>query len=138
MAETGGQLTAEELATSARLGPRLADVKLILREKMFVALVSSLVDTLLNRDGRRAAVHLLLNVARDENQGVGHRIRAAELILSRTMPTAQHGQEETSDRDLSDMSADELRRLVDGMQTELSDRAAPVVIEADPADCLDV
>ncbi len=138
MARTGGEIDEITLSTEFKRDP--ATIRRVLWDDRFVALVNHKVNIILNRDGRRAAITLLLSVARDVTANMGHRIRAVELILSRTMPAAQAAAPDAADRDLTDLSADELRILVDGMQSELAQRAtpinapdsAPIVIDATP------
>ncbi len=137
-ATTGREITEVELSTT--FGCAIVTIKNIVTDPRFVALVNHKVEILLHRDGRRAAIDLLLAVARDATAALGHRLRAVELILSRTMPAAQAAPDAGPDRDLTDLSADELRVLVDGMQSELAQRAtpvnapdnAPIVIDATP------
>ena len=67
-----------------------------------------------------------MDVLRNDKEAAGNRIRAAELILSRTTPPAQPAGQEPADADLSEMSVDELRSIVDSLEAELAERAAPV------------
>ena len=136
IARTGNEISERVLSEEFMTDPRT--ISKIVSNPRFVSLVSNKVDTLLQRDGRRAAISLLLSLARDTDANMGHRVRAAELILSRTIPAAQPASQDSGERDLTEMSAEELRGLVDHMQGELAVRGvnAPVddpnVIDATP------
>ena len=135
-AKSGGAISQRDL--SVMLMTDSDTISRIVNDSKFVQLVNFKVDTLLQRDGRRASVNLLVNLARDKDANMGHRVRAAELILSRTIPAAQPASQDSGERDLTEMSAEELRGLVDHMQGELAVRGvnAPVddpnVIDATP------
>jgi len=137
-ARSGAAISQNDLSASFMLRPDV--ISKIVSDPKFVQLVNFKVDVLLQRDGRSAAVNLLVNLARDKDANMGHRVRAAELILSRTIPTAQPASQDTGERDLTEMSADELRGLVDHMQGELAVRGvnapvdAPNIIDVTPID----
>jgi len=135
-ARSGAAISQNDLSASFMLRPDV--ISKIVSDPKFVQLVNFKVDVLLQRDGRSAAVNLLVNLARDKDANMGHRVRAAELILSRTIPTAQPASQDTGERDLTEMSADELRGLVDHMQGELAVRAAPVDAPVDAPSVIDV
>jgi len=145
VAKHSGDVDAEYISSKFNLP--MDKAKLVLSDAYFVVLVKHHASLALNRDGYRAAVGLLLSVAQDETVAHGHRLKAAELILSRTMPTVQNEPAPAGD-DGGELSADELRKIVNVIQTELSDRSKPVdapngaqvtVIEgkADPVSCFD-
>lgn len=92
----------------------------------FITLVGAKAETVMQREGKPAAIRVLVDIAKDARQAPQHRIRAAELILSRTMAPAAPAPADGRDRDLAELSTDELRDLVDSMQRQLADRAAPV------------
>lgn len=139
LARCGDVLSAHTLAIELKTSAEV--IKEILDDPRFVTLVRYKVNNALHRDGLRLAVQLLNETVRDKKAPLQHRLRAAELILSRTAPPAKDVQEQGGG-DISDMTTDQLRGLVEGMQREISERATPVnapvsgqvVIDAQPID----
>lgn len=87
------------------------------------------------RKGALTSVSYLADVSSGITSGIGPRIDAAKALLDRTghnVPSARPAPR-FADADLSELSADELRRLVDGLERArgktidaLADRAKPV------------
>jgi len=96
------------------------------RHPSFAALVSAHAERALYVEGKSAAVMLLIDTARDKSAALQHRLRAAELILSRTMAPAAAAPADSNAKDINELSASELRALVDSMQEELAQRAEPI------------
>ena len=119
----------------------------ILSDPRFTAKVNALVEISLFRDGKRAAVNFLVSTVQNGGNSIPHRLRAAELILSRTMAAATAPVSDPSEKDLAELSVDDLRAMVDSIQDQLSDRAAPINTThapkhidgsvIDPNNCLD-
>lgn len=135
IANTGGALGAQDIASAFALPPAM--VEEIVADKQFAALVSSMAETVLKRDGTRAAVSLLVSVVRNEDAALGHRMKAAELILTRTMAPAGAEKGEDGSRDLNEMTVEELRGLCDQLEGQIADRAEPIGGDVDDAVTVD-
>lgn len=121
---TGFADSQKDLA--ARFDLSLGAVVRILAEAKFTQLVSHLASVRLHTEGKPAAIGTLLHVVKDETARHSDRLRAAEIILSRTTPPAAASSSDGPERDLAEMTAEELRQVVDAMKSELANRSEPL------------
>lgn len=118
------RVTPAEVASLFRLRRDVAFE--LLNRPEFAAMVSAHVDHILFTEGKPAAIALLLEAVRNPEARLDHRIKAASILVSRTVAPAGVEAEKNEVKELADLSSDDLRRLVDGLQEQLSERATVV------------
>ena len=89
-------------------------------------------------EGLPLAYSVLVQILRDENAPARVRVDAAKTVLDRGGMPAQRAiaAKETGEKSLSEMTTDELRNMVDKLESALSERAKPIDSDrsARPAD----
>jgi len=97
------------------------------RNPKVLAAIHSEVARRLRAEGAPVGLAVLLSVAKNEAAPAGVRVDAAKTLLSRAghiEPRAEAAKPDT--KDLSDMSQEELRKVIDQCESHLADQATPV------------
>jgi len=86
------------------------------------AAVGAVVDQFLTVEAAPAALRLLYKVVDDDKMAAGVRVQAANSLLDRAGFTAKrHEKQDDNTRDVSTMSADELRAQIAKLEAEMQD-----------------
>jgi hypothetical protein len=92
---------------------------------------------LLATEGASLGYAVLMELAGDQSVNAGVRRQAAKDLLNlggHVPPKAENEQSSKSDKPMAEMSREELRALVDRLESELAERAQPVQDVSDGAD----
>jgi phage terminase small subunit len=125
LVETGDASTAAQMAGFSK---PTADAWRLLRIPHVLAAVDDAMKTALAQDAP-AARHLLRQYVTDPKMNPKIRLDAAKTLLDRSGHIAPKARDERAEREksLHEMSADELRAMVDRLETEVANRAMPVL-----------
>ena len=89
--------------------------------------ISLTISEILQTEGAPVALDLLIKTVRNDKENSRVRVDAAKTILDRAGHVARPKEADSgAQKDLHEMSTDELRALVDKLEGELADRAEPV------------
>jgi len=112
---------------AARAGIPSGSGHALARHVRVAAAVHMEVHRRLKVEGAPVGLAVLLSVAKNVNAPAGVRVDAAKTLLSRAghiEPRAEAAKPDT--KDLSDMSQEELRKVIDQCESRLADQATPV------------
>ncbi len=101
----------------------------LLRQSAIVWAIRVERQRLLSTEGASLGYKVLMDLARDESVQPAVRRSAAKDLLNlggHVPPKAEFDTNSHNNRPLSEMSSDELRALVDKLDSELADRAKPI------------
>lgn len=122
-----GKTTHDEKYYCARFLLTLEQYDNIITDQRFAMCLNWHIDANLYMKGKPAAVGLLVDVVSDTEAPLAQRLRAAELILSRTLPPVT-SKDDAPERDLDELPVEDLHAIVESLQDKIAERAESVSV----------